>query len=134
VSLHGGGAHRLCCRRMRRGAAVLFLLGLALVACKKGSSRLQGHWKGTRAEGVPADAQAVADRFAGQLEMDFKGDQVTVTAKGAAQSSRYYVLREDNGQVVISTDRDPEQTFLFESDTTMRWSLGAGQTITLKKD
>jgi hypothetical protein len=119
---------------MRRGAAVLFLLGLALVACKKGSSRLQGHWKGTRAEGVPADAQAVADRFAGQLEMDFKGDQVTVTAKGAAQSSRYYVLREDNGQVVISTDRDPEQTFLFESDTTMRWSLGAGQTITLKKD
>jgi hypothetical protein len=118
---------------MRRGAAVL-LLALALVACKKGSSRLQGHWKGTRAEGVASDAQAVADRFAGQLEMDFKGDSVTVTAKGAAQTAHYHVVREDKGQIVIATDRDPEQTFLMESDSTMRWSIASGQTITLKKD
>lgn len=119
---------------MRRGVAVL-LLGLALVACKKGSPRLQGHWKGSRAEGVATESQAVADRFAGQLEMDFKGDAVTVTAKGAAQTAKYHVVREDKGQVVIATDRDPdEQTFLMESDTTMRWAVASGQTITLKKE
>lgn len=118
--------------------AVLFVLGAALAlgagACKKGSKRLEGTWKGTRTDGVASEAQSAADRWATQLQMDFKGDSLTVTTGGGPSTSRYRVVREDKGSIVIVTDADAtEETLAFENDTTMKWTVQPGKTVTLAK-
>src|SRR5256885_3187321 len=56
-SVAQGRAPEVDCSHMRR-------LAIALVLCarsKSGSAKLEGHWKGARAEGVAADVQAQAN-------------------------------------------------------------------------
>jgi hypothetical protein len=118
--------------------ALLLVLGVALAlgttACKKGSKRLEGTWKGTRTDGVTTEAQSTADRWASQLQMDFKGESLTITTGAAASSSRYHVVREDKGSIVIVTDADgTEETLAFENETTMKWTVQPGKTVTLAK-
>lgn len=122
---------------MTRRALLLVLgatLALGAAACKKGSKRLEGTWKGTRTDGVASESQSSADRWASQLQMDFKGENVTVTTAGTATASRYRVVREDKGSIVIVTDTDgTEETLAFENDTTMKWTVQPGKTVTLSK-
>lgn len=121
-------------------AAVVFVSIVAsafMVACAKGGApRLEGHWKGTRADGVGGDMQTVANTFATQTEIDVKGDLITVTTPKDRQSGKYKVVREDKAQVVIVTDKDgPDdaQTFTFVDDKTMRWSVLEGKSIVFVK-
>jgi hypothetical protein len=115
-------------------ALFLALLLAGLGACgHKGSAKLEGRWKGTRADGVPNDAQTAANAFAAQTEIDVKGDAITVVTPKDRQSGTYKVLREDKQGVTIVTDKDgPQdaQTFTFLDDKTMKWSVVEGKTIT----
>src|SRR2546428_13983270 len=88
----------LCSAVMRiRGAFALALIAVAVAGCRKGSPRLEGQWKGTRVVGVDPGVQSQADKFATSLEVDFKGDQITmITPTGTAQS-KYKVVKEDKG-------------------------------------
>ena len=102
-------------------------------ACGHGSPRLEGKWKGKSVEGVAPEAQAAANAFAADTEIDVKGDAITVITPKEKQTGTYKVVREDKGQVVIVTDKDgPDdaQTFTVVDDKTLRWSVLEGKTIT----
>jgi hypothetical protein len=97
-----------------------------------GSPRLEGHWKGTAADGVPPEAQAGATAFAAAMDLVFKGDKVTITHQGKKTTSPYKVLKNDVDQITISAGGDKE-TFTVLSPDTMRWSVVQGRTITFQK-
>jgi hypothetical protein len=123
---------------MRRGAFAL-LAGCAwgAAACgHSGAARLEGHWKGVRAEGVPSDQQGAANSFAASMELDVKGDSITVSTSKDRQSGHYRIVREDKGSVVLTTEKDgPDepQTFTFVDAKTMKWSLLEGRSIVFVK-
>jgi hypothetical protein len=116
-------------------AALAFALAFALAGSgcgHSGSERLEGKWKGKSAEGVLPEAQAAANAFAVDTEIDVHGDAITVITPRDKQSGTYKVLREDKAQVTIVTDKDgpnDAQTFTLVDDKTLRWSVVDGKTI-----
>jgi hypothetical protein len=120
--------------RVRAGAAAVLALLLLVVACETGPARLQGRWRGVRAEGVSADRAEAANAFATALELDVRGVSLTVTSGGQRQTGQYRVLREDGSKVVLTTDGDgplEPQTFTFLDEGVMRWALLPGKAIVL---
>jgi hypothetical protein len=127
---------------MIRGAApVLFAIAvssaLGLGACgHSGSARLEGRWKGKSAEGVLPEAQAAANAFALETEIDFRGDEISVVTGHDKQSGTYKVVHEDKGLVTIVTDKDgpnDAQTFSLVDDKTLKWNVLDGKTITFAR-
>ncbi len=123
-----------------RTPALATLLGAllpALAACHgDGSPKLQGHWRGVRAEGVAVEAIAAANAFAAGTELDVRGDAITVTTPKDKQAGRYKVVRQDTTTVVITTDKDgpsDPQTFTFIDDKTVRWAVLEGKSIVFAK-
>lgn len=117
-----------------RALLLVLATALATAACARGSKRLEGTWRGTRTSGVPGRVQNSADRWAAQLQMQFKGELVTVTTGGETSSSRYRVVREDKGSIVIVTEAErTEETLAFENETTILWTVQPGKTVTLEK-
>jgi hypothetical protein len=111
----------------------LLLLGGLLAACHGGgAARLQGNWRGVRAEGVAPEAATAANTFATGTALDVKGDAITVTTPKDTQSGHYKVVKQDKTTVVITTDKDgadDPQTFVFVDDKTLRWSVLDGKSI-----
>ena len=64
-----------------RSIARACLLGLLVVAgCGGGGSkRLQGKWHGLRSEGVAPAVASQANAFATAMQLEVKGDAITVT-------------------------------------------------------
>ena len=114
--------------------ALAALAALSLCACGHGgSARLEGRWKGKSAEGVSPEAQAAANAFAAETEIDVRGDEITVITAREKQTGTYKVLREDKAQVTIVTDKDgpnDAQTFTLVDDKTLKWNVLDGKTIT----
>jgi hypothetical protein len=118
-------------------ALALVLLAAGMCACRSGSARLEGKWRGKSAEGVAPEAQSAANSFAIDTEIDVRGDAITVITPRDKQSGTYKVLKEDKAQVTIVTDKDgpnDAQTFTFDGDKTMRWSVADGKTITFVRE
>jgi hypothetical protein len=111
---------------------------LVLGCGRGGPSRLEGHWRGVRAEGVGGDAQeAAANAFAAGMELDVKGDSITVSTAKDRQSGRFRIVREDKAALVLTTEKDgPDepQTFTFVDAKTMKWAVVEGKTIVFVKD
>jgi hypothetical protein len=107
----------------------LMLMG----ACNKGSAaKLEGRWRGIKATGVPSEQVQAANLFASKMELDFKGDQVSVHDGDDKQSARFHVVRDDKNEVVIATDLDgpdDKQTFTFTDDHTLDWTIVPGKKI-----
>ncbi|MBX3186143.1 MAG: hypothetical protein KF819_03970 [Labilithrix sp.] len=126
---------------MRTLHTLLFgtMLAVSAAACKHpGSAKLEGHWKGTRADGVPPGVQDAANSFALGTEIIVKGNQITVTTPAAkGQTSTYVVDDENKTTVVLHTEKDgpnAKETFaLGEDGKTMTWRLGEGRTIVFQK-
>jgi hypothetical protein len=123
-----------------RHAVVLLTAALAVVstaACKSGSARLEGKWRGVRADGVSIETQAAANDYATKMEILAKGDTLTVTAPGSKKTGQYSVVKEDSEQLVIATDKalsgTEKETFTFVDANTMRWMVAEGKTITFQK-
>ncbi len=114
------------------GTAPLVCALLAAGCGGSGSPRLEGHWQGTAAAGVPAETQAGATTFATSMDLVFKGDKVIITHQGKKTTSPYKVLKSDVEQIIISAGGDKE-TFTMLSGETMRWSVVPGRTITFQK-
>ena len=132
-------AKRATLAAMTRGLALAFALAApaVLLACGHGGSeRLEGKWKGKTAEGVLPEAQAAANAFAAETEIDVHGDAITVITSRDKQSGTYRVLKEDKSQVTIVTDKDgpnDAQTFTLVDDKTLRWNVLDGRTITFTR-
>jgi hypothetical protein len=110
------------------------LLGIASqLACgHPGSARLEGRWRGVRAEGVSGEAQAAANAFVVGTEIDVKGDAITVSTPKDKQFGRYRVVRDDQASVIITTDKDgvdEPQMFTFVDAKTMKWAVLDGKSI-----
>lgn len=110
---------------------------IILAACRpSGSKKLEGHWRGIKAEGVDPGAQSSATQFAAGMEIIAQGNQIAIqTQAGRSPTATYFVDKEDGATLVIHTDRDPAtETFLFnEKGDLMVWRIDQTHTITFKK-
>ena len=109
---------------------------LVIAGCRRGSAKLEGRWKGVRAEGVDPNAQIQASVFATSTEIVAIGDKIAIqTPQGRSPTSTYTVEREDATTLVIHTDRDPNaETFTFnEKGDTMVWRVDETRRIWFKK-
>ena len=118
--------------------AASFGVCLGASGCHKiGSPRLEGHWRGSKAEGVTSDVQQAANTFALDTELDVKGEAISVRTPKGKQAGKFKVVKEDKKSVVIVTDADgpkDEQTFTFDDERTMRWKVLEGKTITFHRE
>jgi hypothetical protein len=119
---------------VKRAIVCVFIL---LSACGgKGQARLEGSWKGTKAEGVPKEAQVAADDFARNTSLEFKGDLLTIHSPRAVQSGKYKIKKEDKTSLVLTTDKDGEadpQTLTFSDPKTLKWAVFEGKVIVFVK-
>ena len=128
-------------RARRRNVLVLALplLGALAGACKhSGSAKLEGRWRGTRAEGVTPAVQEAANTFATQTEIVAKGNLITIATPAARpQSATFTVDDENKTTLVVHTDKDGvsnKETFAFADEgKTMTWRVGDGHTIVFTK-
>ncbi len=124
-------------RNLVLAAALLFVAS----GCKHpGSPKLEGRWKGTKADGVASEQQINANVFATGTEIIARGDQIAVTTPaGKPVQATYTVDSEDKTSVTIHTDKDgpaQRETFTFSEDgNTMTWKVDptAGKTITFTR-
>jgi hypothetical protein len=123
---------------MKPAGIASLVLALAFgAACRPGSERFEGRWRGVRAEGVSADVMPAANAFASGTELYVKGDTLVVTTPKEKQSGRYRVLEENATTLVIATDKDgPDQpqTFTFMDGGTMKWAVIEGKSIVFAKE
>jgi hypothetical protein len=121
-----------------RRVLVGLVVAAMLVACKGGSgAKLEGRWRGIKAMGVPADQLGAANLFASAMELEFKGEQVSVHTGSDKQSAKFKVVKDDKTQVTITTDQDgPDdpQIFTFTDDHTMTWAIAPGKSIQFQKE
>jgi hypothetical protein len=125
-------------RKLVLALAIAYVSGAGTIGCKHPSSKLEGRWKGTRADGVPAAVQDAANAFATQTEIVAHGNQITVSTPGSkGQATPFVVDSETPAVVLVHTDKDgaaDKQTFSFTEDgKTMTWRLGDGRTIIFQK-
>jgi hypothetical protein len=113
-------------------AFAVLTMAASLGCSRAGSARLQGHWRGVRAEGVAGDLVGAASAFAAGVSIDVRGDSMTVVQGAHRQVGRYRVIDEDATKVVLTTDADgplEPHTFVFVNGDTMRWEVLAGKAI-----
>ena len=117
-------------------AAIVCVLG---AGCKHpGSLKLEGRWRGTKADGVAPDQQINANVFATGTEIIARGDQIAVTTPvGKPVQGTYVVDNEDKNTVIIHTDKDgptARETFTFTDDgKTMTWRVDGARSITFQR-
>jgi hypothetical protein len=113
------------------------LLGVALAGCSHGSTNLAGHWRGVRSEGVRSDVADATNAYASKLQLDVKGDVITMVTAKDSRADHYTVVTEDKTHTVIATDLDGEsdpQTFTFVDAKTMKWAVSPGSVIVFVKE
>lgn len=120
---------------MRR---IVLAVAILATGCKhSGSAKLEGRWRGTRAEGVAPAAQEAANTFATQTEIVAKGNLISISSPTVkAQQAPYVVDDESKTTVVLHTEKDvaTKETFAFDLDgKTMSWRVGDGRTIVFTK-
>jgi hypothetical protein len=123
---------------MRRLVLVLAAGAMMLAACKGGSgAKLEGRWRGIKASGVASSEVGAANLFASAMELEFKGEQVSVHTGSDKQSAHFKIVKDDKTQVTLTTDQDgPDdpQVFTFVDDHTMTWAIAPGKTIQFQKE
>lgn len=123
---------------MPRRVGALAVAAAVLLSCTRtGSPRLQGRWRGVRAEGVVGEASTAANTFAFHTKLHFEGGEMTLLSPHQAQAGHYRVVREDATSLVLVTDADgpsAPETFTFGADGTMRWAILPGKTIVFARE
>jgi hypothetical protein len=122
---------------MRWAVSLAVIGALSLVACgSKGSKQLEGVWRGIGTDGVPSERQDTANQFAKTMQLEFRGDSLTVIANGTKSASPFRVVKEDKTvvQIIPGTDLEGQpETFNLIDDSTMRWQVLGSSTITFRK-
>jgi hypothetical protein len=111
--------------------AITAVVTLAAACGRAGCPRLEGRWRGVRAEAGTGEAPAAAVAFARATVLEVNGDTMRVTTPSDTQFGRYRVVYENDTTVSIVTDADgPDvpQTFTFEGSA-LRWLAAEGESI-----
>lgn len=119
-----------------RSSLALAITFTCLAACggKSGSAKLEGHWKGVRADGVDPVVANSGLTFALSTEIYAKGNQITISTPSQKTSGTYAVETEDKTSLVIRSDRDPTpETFTFADANTMSWRIDPNRSIVFQR-
>lgn len=123
---------------LARALVASCVASVVVVGCKTSSAKkLEGRWRGIKATGVATEQIPAANLFASTMELDFHGDQVSVHVGSDKQSGHFRVVEDGKTQVVLFTEQDgpaDKQTFVFNDDKTMSWSVESGRTIQFQKE
>lgn len=122
---------------MRKLVLLFWPVLLLAAACKHpGSSKLEGRWRGQKADGIAETVQLQGNAFARETEIIAAGNQIAImTPAGRNPPATYVVDKEDATTVVIHTDPNGSpETFTFnERADTMIWKIDAQRSITFTK-
>jgi hypothetical protein len=109
---------------------------LGVLGCKRPVSKLEGHWRGQKADGIADTVIAQGNAFASGTEIIAQGNQIAIqTPAGRNPSATYIIDKEDATTVVIHTDRDGSaETFTFNDKADMMiWKIDAQRSMTFKR-
>ena len=119
---------------------VLSLLAIpALMACETTpKQRLQGKWVGERIDNFPAAHVNRAAGWVSGASFEFKGSRVTVSIPAdPPRQGTYKIAKATQDELLIAFLRPhgakDEVAFQFEKDDRLRWKLGDGRSIVLRK-
>ncbi len=119
---------------------VLSLLAIpALMACETTpKQRLQGKWVGERVDNFPAAQVGRASGWVTGAAFEFKGSRVTVSIPAdPPRHGTYKITKAAQDELLIAFLRPhgakDEVAFQFENEDRLRWKLGDGRSIVLRK-
>jgi hypothetical protein len=126
--------------RLRTAAHLVLALAIpTLGGCKDTpKERLEGKWVGERADNFrPEQAERVNGWVAG-TSFEFKGSRVTVSIPAESPRQGTFKLATVSEEELHITfmrahGANDEATFFFEGEDELRWMLGDGRSIVLKK-
>jgi hypothetical protein len=126
--------------RYRTAGPIVLVLQLpAIVSCSHTPrDRLQGRWVGESVENFAASQVARATGWAKGASLEFRGNRVTVTVPAESpRQGTFMVTAQSPDTVRVSFVRQQgardDASFQFENDERMRWQLGGGRAIVLRK-
>ncbi len=124
---------------MVRRSVLVVLVAPSLIACQTTpKQRLQGKWIGERAEHFSAVQSGRAAGWVSGASFEFKGSRVIISIPAESP-------REGTFEVASAKEDDLTLTFLraegaqdrvafrFEQDGRLRWELGDGRSVVLRK-
>lgn len=111
----------------------------SLLACGTNPKKqLQGKWEGERAENFSSAEGERATGWASGTSFEFRGSKVTVGIPAEApRDGRFEVVEESEGALTLAFTRSDgvrdSADFRLEKDGRLRWQLGDGRSIVLRK-
>jgi hypothetical protein len=128
-------------RDMRpRGVAAVALLPIVWVCgcVPSPKQRVQGKWVGERADNFSASQTSRAAGWASAMSFEFKGSSVVVAIPAETPREATFEIasaREDELTLKLARSGGGHDrvAFRFERDGRLRWQLGDGRSIVLRK-
>ncbi len=127
---------------MRFRTAAHFALALAIPSLggcdTTPKERLEGKWVGERADHFRPDESDRVSGWVAGTSFEFSGSRVTVSIPAESPRHGTFKLAKVSDEEIRVTfmrahGANDEATFLFEGDDELRWMLGDGRSIVLKK-
>ncbi|NUP14364.1 MAG: hypothetical protein HOW73_50675 [Polyangiaceae bacterium] len=126
--------------RVRLLAPFALLLATSLVGCEKSPrDRLEGKWIGDGVAQVHATQAGRADEWAKQVQVEFKGSNVTIAIPAEeARSGTFKVTKTEGKDMDVVFKRkaggeDRSRLTLLEDDK-LRWTLANGIELLMHKE
>lgn len=126
--------------RFRTAAHLVLAMAIpTLGGCKETpKERLEGKWVGERADNFRPEQAERANGWVSGTSFEFKGSRVTVSIPAESPRQGTFKLATVNEEELRITfmrahGASDEATFFFEDEDRLRWMLGDGRSIVLKK-
>jgi len=125
-----------------RGSRLLPLLPILAISTGCGhpvQRTLEGRWLGDAVENFQDSQLAAATGWARGLSFEFAGSSVTVAVPAEeSRTGRYQVssVHESDVRLAFTTKDGKSSTALFklDNDHSIRWMLGQGRAVVLRRD
>ena len=119
--------------------ACLLALGITSGCAHPAQRQIEGRWLGTRVENVDDRMLAAASGWVRGTSFEFVGSRVTVAIPAEEpRTGDYEVLHADEVDLVVAVhdenDAVYEARFERESEHELRWDVGDGRAVVLKRE
>lgn len=126
---------------MTRGLFLPLLIGaFGLAGCSKpADGKLEGRWYGESVENVEQEDIAVTTGWARGTSMEFAGHTLTVSVPAEEPKSAKFEVAQMEGKKVTLRIKRPdgevdEAKFWIDGERTMRWDIGDGRAIVMRRE